>query len=453
MQRPFSDWEIILYEVQTVIPYLVLTVLVFRGKFRMNRRRNLAFMAFLVFLQVLLALGTIRVDSKFYPLSDLAGGAIYLVFLFALIEEKKSKLLFYLIALSNFSNFTVIMGKYLEGRFFMTMALERYRYTFSIMQFLVELVVLPLLYLLVFRDLAEIEAPMARRWKDDPGMYLWLVPETFFLVWMVMFYGNDTPAYQRAVHVEYAMSKLLIDLGSVVIYREIFRLIRSQKENRELQARIHAQELQLVQAEAFDKRLTAIRLLRHDLRKHTGVLQGLLEAGDSEGALEYLKKAELVIDPRPLTYCDNLVANLVVQYYADQAARDGVDLKVELTMGKEIFLEPNDVTVLLGNLLSNAVEAAAGRPEGKRSVLVRGRPKTESVYTLLIRNTYEKEPGLDRSGRFLSRHHEGRGLGLESARQVALKYGGTLDISYADHIFQAAAVLYRKEKNIEGTDE
>ena len=95
----------------------------------------------------------------------------------------------------------------------------RYHWTYSCLLLGYEILICFFLWHTIFHDFSSIDTPEARDiqiWK-----YLWLVPATFYVVWMYMFYSGQGSAVQKLVHPYYMLTILAIDLGSLIIYRVI----------------------------------------------------------------------------------------------------------------------------------------------------------------------------------------------------------------------------------------
>ncbi len=97
---------------------------------------------------------------------------------------------------------------------------------------------------------------------------------------------------------------------------------------------------------------------RHDFNHHLGVIYGLLESGDADKAGEYashlVKTAgeyqNLVNVPYPMV-------RAILNYKLSAAKEKGIRLKLNVGIPEGLVLPEFDLTVILGNLLDNAVEA------------------------------------------------------------------------------------------------
>ena len=168
---------------------------------------------------------------------------------------------------------------------------------------------------------------------------------------------------------------------------------------------------------------TQVRTLRHDLRNHLTVLQGLVKHGDREKIEAYLE--QIVGSPalqggRQL--CENEVANAVVSAKAEEMERNGLIGDLQITLPPALPVADTDLCALLGNALDNAMEAAA--KAGDKKIFMRCRTD-KGMLLLQVRNALAGDEREDlATTKPDQRHH---GLGLAGMREIAARYGGMLE--------------------------
>ena len=216
----------------------------------------------------------------------------------------------------------------------------------------------------------------------------------------------------------------------------------------------------------LNERIAAASRTRHDLRQHLLAIRAFVRSGDMAGLDRYLDSLDAAVGPGSrVRYCDHPLANAIIVYYADQAHGLGADADVEAEIPSRIALADADLTVVLGNLLENAVEAlrrcvemrAASRTEGavrgKRDdggsppprprLSVKAHATASGPLFLAVRNDYAgPAPELD-GPEVVSTKHDGAGWGLQSVRMLAESRGGRLhaDVDEEAHGVTVEAVL------------
>lgn len=441
LNLPFSNWEIILYSLCSVSPCVALAEITFRRWERYSRRTTVLACVLVIVMQTLLNFSYFYNLMPLAFLVDLFGGLVYFLSLMWLFKVPFSRLLFFLLAYSGYGNFFVVMGKHIESVFSAAYAAQRYRWSFSICVLAVEAVCLPVLYFIFFKPFAELmdENADSHLWR-----YLWLAPATFYLIWALWFYAYPTSVIERSTENMYWICKLLVDSGSLLIYRLILMLVKNHNEKLALMKRTYAQDQQITQYAALVARMDSVRTVRHDIRHHLGAIRQYAEENE-------LQKIPPYIDDlmggsalkAPLIYCKNTAGNAVLQYYAYQAARQDIRCDIRIVIPEESFVEATDITVLIGNLFTNAIEAIVREEIADALITVKGRPQSDSIYTFYVENPSTAEPETDAHGHCLSHHHEGAGIGLTSVEGIAEKYDGHMEISHENGLFRVSVMLCR----------
>ena len=180
-----------------------------------------------------------------------------------------------------------------------------------------------------------------------------------------------------------------------------------------------------------------MRTLRHDLRNHLTVLDGLLDRGNADAARAYL--AQLAGSPALSgggRLCEHEAANAVLTAKAEAMAREGLRPDVAASLPRELPVADLDLCALLGNALDNALEGA--RQAADRTVTVRCRAE-KGLLMLRVENGLggPVQPDLSTTKADKAAH----GLGLAGMREIAERYGGTLEAGVRDGRFRLLASI------------
>ncbi len=193
------------------------------------------------------------------------------------------------------------------------------------------------------------------------------------------------------------------------------------------------------------KRIAEAKRIRHDERHHFVMITQYLRDNKVDEALEYINQYyEALPFEESLTYCDHYATNALMTYYVESAKTQGVPSDVQLQIPTEIPFRTDDLTVILGNLLENAVQASiSGMKEAtfQPKVKVSGRFDGNALIMMIENNSLE-EAKQDEDNRYISSKHEGRGIGIHSVRTMVEKYGGQMAIEQKNHTFKVSFVMY-----------
>ena len=180
-----------------------------------------------------------------------------------------------------------------------------------------------------------------------------------------------------------------------------------------------------------------VRQLRHDLRNHLTVVQGLLEKGDAQGAAGYLDQLSGSPALRGgLRFCENETANVVLAAKAEIMERSGITADFAVSLPRELPVADTDLAALLGNALDNAIEGVEGT--GEKRITLRCRVD-KGLLMLRVENPVGTEinPDLATTKADKSAH----GFGIPGMREIAERYHGTLEVGVADNQFTLVVCL------------
>jgi len=172
----------------------------------------------------------------------------------------------------------------------------------------------------------------------------------------------------------------------------------------------------------------SVKRLYHDIHKHLSAIGAV--SGDNKKVMDYigsirdeLSKTELLVDT------GSAILDSLLSQRMQQARKNDIQLICDVDMRQAEFIAPLDVCTIFGNAVDNAYEAVL-RVQEKEKRLIRIKAKmVDSFLAVRISNYYAQAPEI-RDGRLLT-HKEDKqlhGIGLNSIRHAAEKYGGSVDI-------------------------
>lgn len=430
--------EILVYSLLNFLPYLILALYPFRNRLRFSKPVTILFTVFVSLLQISCGFLAVYLASKGTGLLSAFSTAIYFVFYLSSIKTHFGKTLFTLLMLSNIANLIVVISKCLEGILAPRLALLPYRWSFSAIMLLIQMLILIPLYIYIrriFTNAVEKDSNLAA-WK-----YLWLIPATFYLLWFYHLYGNTQSALEIALQPKHAVFLLCINLGAFFIYHMVVCLINEYDKNAALKNQNHQLMLQKLQYENLKDKISETRRAKHDLRHHIAIMAGYLQDKKLEELESYLTAYQNSFsDDSSVVLCQNYEVNLLLLYFEQQAKDNNIVFSVHTDIPEKLNIAENDLSVLLGNLLENAIDACLTQAADYRRIIIRGKQK-DDAFLLTIDNTFEGEIKQDQNGTFLSTKHSGTGLGIESARQIALRYNGVFQAEQKDGMFYVSVLL------------
>jgi len=176
---------------------------------------------------------------------------------------------------------------------------------------------------------------------------------------------------------------------------------------------------------------------------HLAVVQSYISRDDRDGLREYIEiyKTELPPDITEV-YCRNQVINALVCYYAALARKDRIQFDAQVSYPDNCPVSDTEATVILGNMLENAVEACQRESGTRKIIRLRIRQRKESSLLFLTDNTCTVPVRFTEDMKVpLSSKRKGAGIGIMSIREIADRYDGDVRFEQKEGMFYASVSL------------
>ena len=174
-----------------------------------------------------------------------------------------------------------------------------------------------------------------------------------------------------------------------------------------------------------------VRQLRHDMRNHLTVVQGLLERGDTQGAVGYLEQmagSQALQGVR--RFCENESANVVLSAKAEAMEQAGITADFAVSLPRELPVADMDLAALLGNALDNAMEGVKNAEEKRITLRCKA---NKGILMLRVENpigaTVNPDLATTKADKFA------HGFGIPGMREIADRYNGTMETGIKDNCF------------------
>ena len=235
------------------------------------------------------------------------------------------------------------------------------------------------------------------------------------------------------------MTTILLGINVVVfgLYDVLLRTetLRAEKEIYLQQNKYYANQIHLLEDAQQN-----MQFLRHDMKNHLGRMSALLQNQEYDKLAGYLQQT--ITKMRPASEyisTGNNDLDCLINYKLSLAEAMGAEITVHTELPQELFVSDFDMTVLMGNLLDNALEALQTCPQKQLDLSLRYQ---KEILNIGIRNTYTKENG--KKKRAASEEEMLHGFGLKSVQQAVSNYNGHMKIDESDDYYTVKVLLYRK---------
>lgn len=176
------------------------------------------------------------------------------------------------------------------------------------------------------------------------------------------------------------------------------------------------------------------RRLKHDMRNHLMVLVSFLNQNEIEEAKDYTSS---LLDKLNLDYSYISTGNSLLNYIVNQkmslAKQKEIYVKAEIENLKFEGIQSIDFSAILGNLLDNAIEAAAGSKRRYVEITIRQQRGYEMIQICnSIDTSVLKGNPLLKTTKSDEKLH---GIGVLQVRELVEKYDGIFDIYEEENRF------------------
>lgn len=210
-----------------------------------------------------------------------------------------------------------------------------------------------------------------------------------------------------------------------------------KEENLTLQSQIKAQKDGI---EALGNSYAEQRKMTHDFNAHINVLQGYLVNGKIDEAKRYTTQLkEQQTERILLVRTHNSTVDAILNQKGYVAKREKIDIRFAVNDLSEIFMDPMDLTIVMSNLLDNAIEACQKMPQEMRSIYVKVILK--DTLFLSVRNNSQPVVIRDNMIPTTKTPSDMHGYGLQNVKTILRKYDAFFTMQYADGYFSFAAEI------------
>lgn len=442
-----NTFMILLFPYLDFIPFAIPRYLLFKDKLRIQFK----YVVMLIFATAtlnsivfyLINTGGYEMAIKWTTIMRYIFMIVNLTLSFSLIKETFPKLMFTYLLMFSWSFFVFGNANFIESRFFWDFS-DQYPYLiYNIARIIIYLLTCPFL-------LRFFQNTIANAMKIEDRIlwrYLWIIPLFSTLFGMLYCFNDDIYAYATW---EFMVSRYLMLFGTCYVSYVALKVLEISRNRTELEETLkYADQVFLAQKKQFDslsQHLEDMQKARHDLRQHLAVVQSYIDKNDRDGLENYITiyKNELPPDILEL-YCRNDVVNALICYYAGISRNNKINFDAKVDYPNLCSISNTDITVLLGNILENALEACKRQSVNQKFIKLSIKRHGKSELLILVDNTC-LTPVHFKDGKPLSSKRNGMGIGTISIQDITEKYKGTVQYELKENIFYTSVLLRFKIK-------
>ena len=195
----------------------------------------------------------------------------------------------------------------------------------------------------------------------------------------------------------------------------------------------------------LNARIEETRRIRHDMRHHIRLLQAYAAEGNLEHVKAYLEQLSPAMDLMgPVTFTSNYALDAVLCHYTALAEKEKIETDIRVMVPGRTVLPDDELCVVMGNLLENAVEACKRQETGRKFIFLRCL-QDDSRLSIVLDNSFMGYVQYER-GYFRSSKRESVGIGVESVKAIVKRHGGIGTFVPEEKVFKVSIILPLKDE-------
>ncbi len=271
-------------------------------------------------------------------------------------------------------------------------------------------------------------------------------PIVSMVIMIVTYYSNANTVITDGFRIGMTISFALLLMANVLMFYAFNQYALQMNINMEQQIKLMKQTADEEYYAQVAEMNENHRRFIHDANNHFKTIRELAFTGDIEKIIKIADEcAGEIRRSSAKIYCKHSVVNAILNEKVRIAEEKGIHFDISVDVNGNIMnsISDGDIVCILGNLLDNALLAAAGCEAYKSYISLRMFMKHEGkVLVVIIKNSYN-EPLVRVGDGFLTTKREKgvHGIGLKNVRQAVEKYTGFFECDAEQGEFTALAEL------------
>lgn len=239
----------------------------------------------------------------------------------------------------------------------------------------------------------------------------------------------------------------LLDVTMCFLYEKVTESYREKLEAMVMGEQIKMYRQQFDMVKQSQRNLQSVR---HDMKNHLLRISDYLRNEKYKEAERYIEQMEGRLETaREYIRTGNLEINAILNHKLGIAEEAGCKIEIKADIPEQMFMSDFDLTVLLGNLLDNAVEALQKTEEKFLSVEIK---YMKGVLYLSVSNSFRgvlhRMDGKRNIFLSTTKNPENHGIGLLNIEDIVNRHHGEMRIDSSAGIYRTDIILYVQDSEV-----
>ena len=258
---------------------------------------------------------------------------------------------------------------------------------------------------------------------------------SIILLWI--FWGKGTDLNEEVLYSNSLVCLLVLAVNlAFLLFDEV--LAREKHVEEELRTQNQLIALQMRNQDEVNNMYQSILSLKHDMNNHLHTISGYMQVGEYEKAQEYVGEIAGEVSRIRSFHSGNAVVDALIGSKTALAEMNGIQVDADMAVPAELKLTDGDLTVMIGNLYDNAIDANLKITDvDKRFIHIKILSDGGNLLFLFENAACEEE----RSGKTdvwatTKRDSFMHGFGIQNIDRIVQMYDGYCERELKNHVFR-----------------
>lgn len=282
--------------------------------------------------------------------------------------------------------------------------------------------------------------------KENHGDWCLLVTPIASIMILFSYVYNEFPT-KTSIQVLVCLGGFLLYLANAIIFVILANYTATMNQVKMAEMVMLKKDLDEVHFQNVERANHLYQKYMHDIHNYFYQIRNLAKKGENQRIVNIIDDVEGKIESQvtEIIYIQDSIVNALLVENQRKAQDFGVDFSVFVEDFMDTtFINDVDKISIFGNLLNNAMEAVIQCEEGKRKISIQLYMANDYMLYFEVKNTWNQKSKIS-AGKYLTtkRDEHNHGLGISIVQELALQYGGSLDIQEDGEWFITTLLLSR----------
>lgn len=258
---------------------------------------------------------------------------------------------------------------------------------------------------------------------------------SIIMIWIL--WGKGSELSEEVLYSNGLVCLLVLAINlSFLLFDEVLAKEKYVEEELKTQNKLIA--LQMKNQDEINNMYQSILSLKHDMNNHLHTISGYMQVGEYAKAQEYVGQIAGEIGKIKSFHSGNAVVDALIGSKTALAEMNGITVDVDMAALPDLQMTDGDLTVLIGNLYDNAIDANLKVSDvNKRFIHIRILYDSGNVLFMFENATPEEKHTGDRDVWTTTKEDSyAHGFGIKNIDRIVQTYDGYCERDIKDHVFR-----------------